>query len=176
MDVLKKWKCQCPFFCSSVITVHFQEEGLKEWQTLRKNLLKSRLARVQLLAVSSDTFWILTFKGSACGSSSRASFSSQGFFLVKGVQQESVCGQLVVKACRLFWVVLKVRVRKRSGRFSALPSKLASILSLKRVWRRFSLLEKREKYWQFWASFRQSVGSLLAGFLGLIFLILGSFK
>jgi hypothetical protein len=86
-----------------------------------------------LLAVSGLTFWILTFKGSAEGSSSRASFNNQGFFWLKGSQQESDGGQLVVKEYKLSCVVLKVKVKNKSGRVSAEPSKLVSILSLKRV-------------------------------------------
>ena len=160
----RKWKCQCPFFCNSAITAHFHWEGLKTRRTFLKNWLKTRLADAQLLAVSGDTFWIFTFKSSADGSSSRAYLSSQGFLLIKGTQHWSFWSVLAVKAHKSSRAVLKVSVKNKSGLFSAVPSKLASILSLKRVWRRFSLLLKREKYWQFWASFRQSAGEVGWGF------------
>ena len=118
-------------------------------RTLRRNLLKAWLAWFQLLAVAEDTFWILTLRGSAVGSSSLAHFLSQGSFWDKVFQQGSVCFQLVVKEYKLSWVVLKVRVKNKSGRFSNIPSKLASILSLKIVCKRFSWLLKRAKYEQF---------------------------
>ena len=78
-----------------------------------------------------------------------ANLRNQGFLVIKGVQQESAGGQFVVKEYKLSCVVLKVKVKKSKGRVSAEPSKLAAILSLKRVCKRFSLLEKRAKYWQF---------------------------
>ena len=130
------------------------------WRTLRKNWLKARLAWSHWLAVSELTLCIFTFNGSAVESNSRAYFNSQGFLWAKGSQQLSLWSQLVVKECKLSCVVLKVKVKNKSGLFSTVPSKLASILSLKRVWRRFSLLLNRAKYWQFWASFRQSAGEV----------------
>jgi hypothetical protein len=128
------------------MTAHFHWEGLKIRRTFLKNWLKALLAWSQLLAISGATFWILTFKGSAKGSSWRAYFSSQGFFSCKGFQQGSFWSQLAVKACKLSWAALKVKVRKRRGLSSAVPSKLASILSLKIVWRRFSLELNKAKY------------------------------
>ena len=106
-------------------------------RTLRRNLLKAWLAYCQFPAVSGLTFWILIFKGSADGSSRRAYLNSQGLASATGFQQESVCFQLLVKACKLSWVVLKVRVKNKSGLLFAIPSKLASILSLKIVPRVF---------------------------------------
>ncbi|CAH1768049.1 12447_t:CDS:2 [Entrophospora sp. SA101] len=111
----------------------------------------------------SGTFWIFTFKGSADGS--------------------QLAAQLVVKVDKSSRAVLKVKVRKSKGRCSAFPSKLASILSLKIVWRRFSLELNREKYWQFWASFRQSAEILggkfrqyHAGALGAFYLLKGDIE
>src|SRR5437763_15660780 len=97
----------------------------------------------------SVALWILTFRGSAVGSKLAAHFFNQGLLLVKGSQQGSFCYQLVVKEAKSSRVVLKVRVKNKSGLSSAVPSKLASILSLKMVWRRFSLLLNKAKYWQF---------------------------
>ena len=102
-------------------------------RTFLKNWLRSWLAWVQLLAVSEEVLRILTLDSSACGSTSLAHLRNQGNFLLNGVQQASFWSQLLVKACKLSWVVLKVRVKNKSGRFSAAPSKLASILSLKMV-------------------------------------------
>jgi len=79
-------------------------------------------------------------RGSAVGSKLAAHFFSQGLLLVKGFQQLSCWSQLVVKEAKSSRVVLKVKVKNNSGLSSAMPSKLASILSLKIVWRRFSLL------------------------------------
>ena len=165
MGVLKKWKCQWPFFCNSAITTHFHWEGLKVWRTFRKNWLKAQLAWSQLLAFSEDTWWILTLRGSAEGSKLAAHLRSQGSFWFNGFQQLSCWSQLVVKEAKSSRAVLKVKVKNSKERFSAVPSKLASILSLKMVWRRFSLLLNREKYWQFWASRRQS-GAKAVGGLG----------
>ena len=164
MGVLKKWKCQWPCFCNSAITTHFQDWGLNTRRTFRKNWLKSLLDWVQLLAVSEEVFKILTLQDSAAGPSWLAYFNSQGFCLAKGSQQLSLWSQLVVKEYKLSCVVLKVRVRKRRGRFSAVPSKFASTLSLKIVWRRFSLELNKANYWQFWLSWRQSAGEVGWGF------------
>jgi len=164
MGVLRKWKCQWPFFCNSAITAHFQDWGLKVWRTFRKNWLKAQLVWSQWLAFSGETFWIFTFKGSAVGSKLAAHFFSQGLLLVKGSQQGSFCSQLVVKEAKSSRVVLKVRVKNNSGLSSAVSSKLASTLSLKMVCKRFSLLLNKAKYWQFWASFRQSRGKVDWGF------------
>ena len=85
-------------------------------------------------------------RGSADGSKLAAHFFSQGLLLVKGFQQLSCWSQLVVKEAKSSRVVLKVKVKNSKERFSAVPSKLASILSLKMVCKRFSLLLNREKY------------------------------
>ena len=143
--VERKWKCQWPFFCNSAITTHFQLVGLKVWRTLRRNWLRSLLDWLKLLAISGLVLRIFAFKGSAVGSNWLTHLLNQGFLAVKGSQQVSDCGQLVVKADKSWRVVLKVRVKNKSGRFSAFPSKLASILSLKRVCKRFSLLENKAK-------------------------------
>src|SRR5215216_1777165 len=143
--VERKWKCQWPFFCSSAITTHFQLVGLKVWRTFRKNWLRILLAWLKLPAVSGSVFKIFAFKGSAVGSNWLAHLLNQGFLAVKGSQQVSDWGQLVVKADKSWRVVLKVKVKNKSGRVSAVPSKLASILSLKRVCKRFSLLENKAK-------------------------------
>ena len=116
------------------------------WRTLRKNWLKARLAWSHWLAVSELTLCIFTFNGSAVESNSRAYFSSQGFCLAKGSQQLSLWSQLVVKEYKLSCVVLKVRVKNKSGLSSAEPSKFASTLSLKIVWRRFSLELNKANY------------------------------
>ena len=127
------------------MTTHFQLVGLKVWRTFRKNWLRSLLAWLKLRAVSGSVLRIFALQGSAVGSNWLAHLLNQGFLAVKGSQQVSDCGQLVVKADKSWRVVLKVRVKNNKGRVSAVPSKIASILSLKRVCKRFSLLEKRAK-------------------------------
>ncbi|CAI2200921.1 12223_t:CDS:2, partial [Funneliformis geosporum] len=117
---------------SAVMGIRNEGRGLKVWRTLRRNLLKSLLAWLKLWAVSGLVFKILALQGSAVGSNWLAHLLNQGFLAVKGSQQGSFWSQLVVKADKSWRVVLKVRVKNKSGWVSAVPSKLASILSLKR--------------------------------------------
>ena len=79
------------------MTAHFQFCGLNTRRTLRRNWLRIWLAWFQLLAVSGNTFWILTLQGSAVRSSWRAYLNNQGLVSATGAQQGSVCFQLVVK-------------------------------------------------------------------------------
>ncbi len=102
-------------------------------RTRLKNRLKSWLASIQLVAVSGDTFLSLILSGSADGSNSLAQPLSQGNFSSSVVQQLSCWSQLVVQAYKSSCVVLKVKVKNKCGWWCSVPSKLASVLSLKMV-------------------------------------------